>query len=417
MPNNPIHALLVSASLGALLGLVRQWEYEHGHPGETAKAGLRTFTAWSLFGCAAGILAQATTPMTLALSLAAFTLIMGAVHIADGEKETLGLTTFSISLVTFALGALAAYAEYEAAMVLGVGAMLILGSKTWSHAWTRRWQETDLRSLLQFAAITGLVLPLAPNEDMGPEHAFNPFKIWLMVVYVAGLGFFGYVAIRWLGERAGIFLTGLAGGLASSTATTVSMSRQSKTAPTQEASFALAALLACTVMLVRLLVLLVTVDVTLAGAMILPFVGMAVPSIVVSIMQWRRAARVKNVDAPKMNNPLSLTLALKFGVLYAVVGFLVKFATNHLSAGWVYVVSFVSGLEDAAPITLSTAHAVSTGALSLPVAARCVLLGALANTLMKAVLAAAFGSSGFRRAIGWSLGAVFVAGTAALFLF
>ncbi len=406
---------MVSASLGALIGLVRQWEYEHEQPGETARAGLRTFTAWSLMGCASGLLAQDGSPATLAVALGAFMLVLGAVHVADGQKETLGLTTFSVGLVTFALGGLASYGQFEAATVLGVGAMLILGSKQWSHSWTRRWKPADLGILLQFAAITGIVLPLAPDEDLGPFGAFNPYKIWLMVVMVACLGFLGYLAVRWLGERAGLIITGLAGGLASSTATTLAMSRQSRDTPQLENGLALAAVLSCTVMLARVVVMLALISPLVAQAVLGPFALMALPGAGWAFWQWRRRmAAADTIDTPALANPLSLTLAIKFGVLYALVRLLVKVAAGQFHPGWVYAVSFVSGLAGMDAIALSSAQAAASGALDVDVAANCIILGALSNTLMNAGLATALGTAGFRRAIVWALGAVFAAGLVGL---
>jgi len=417
VPSNPIHALLVSASLGALIGLVRQWSFEREHRGEDAKAGLRTFTTWSLLGAAAGLLEQAGVAWALAAFLAAFTVMMAVVYIGEGKHHVFGLTTLSVGLVTFTVGALAAYEQYIPATMLGVGVMLILGIKHWSHNWTRRWKPEDVRYLLQFAAITGIVLPLAPNQDYGPYGAFNPYKIWLMVVLVASLGFLGYVVIRWLGERAGILVTGLAGGLASSTATTLALSRQSRTIPAMEASLALAVLLACTVMLLRLTALMFAVNPALAIATLGPFSMMAMPGVAWALWEWHKTSRSKKVTTPVLNNPLSLKLALQFGLLYAVVGLLIKLAAVHLPAGWIYVISFVSGLADAAPVTLSSAQAASAHTLSMDVAARCVLLAALSNTLAKAALAVALGAADFRRAIALALGAMFIAGVIGLWLF
>lgn len=417
MPSNPIHALLVSASLGALIGLVRQWSFEREHRGEDAKAGLRTFTSWSLLGAAAGLLEQAGVAWAMAAFLAAFTVMIAMVYLSEGKRHVFGLTTLSVGLVTFTVGALAAYELYVPATMLGVGAMLILGIKHWSHDWTRRWKPEDVRCLLQFAAITGIVLPLAPNQDYGPYGAFNPYKIWLMVVLVASLGFLGYVAVRWLGERAGILVTGLAGGLASSTATTMALSRQSRTAPAMEAGLALAVLLACTVMLARLTALMAAINPALAMATLGPFALMALPGLAWALWEWHRTTRIKKVTTPVLNNPLSLKLALQFGLLYAAVGFLIKLATTNLPTGWIYVISFVSGLADAAPVTLSSAQAASAHTLTMDVAARCVLLAALSNTLAKAALALALGAADFRRAIAVALGAMFVAGAVGFCLF
>ncbi len=100
MPSNPIPALLVSASLGALIGLVRQWSYEREHRGETAKAGLRTFTAWGLLGAGAGLLEQAGITWAFAAILMAFTIILVGVYLGEGRRHVLGLTTLSVGLVT-----------------------------------------------------------------------------------------------------------------------------------------------------------------------------------------------------------------------------------------------------------------------------------------------------------------------------
>jgi uncharacterized membrane protein (DUF4010 family) len=418
VPSNPIHALLVSASLGALIGLVRQWSYEREHHGQTAKAGLRTFTTWSLLGCAAALLEQQGATWALGATLLAFTAVLATVHFGDHNRATLGLTTISVGLVTFTAGALAGYALYVPAMMLGVGVMLILGSKHWSHAWTRRWKPEDVNCLLQFAAITGIVLPLAPNEDIGPDGSFNPYKIWLMVVMVASLGFLGYATVRWLGERAGMMVTGLAGGLASSTATTLALSKQSRATPALNQSLALAVVLACTVMLPRMTVMMAMVSPKLALASLGPLALMALPGIVWGLWEWYYRVHPKHtVNTPALANPLNLTVAIKFGAVYAVVRFLVKIASGSLNPTWVYGVSFIAGLTDTAAISLSSAQAVVAGTLSATVATKCVVIGALSNTLVKAGLAFGLGAPEFRRAIAWALGGVFVAGLIGLWLF
>jgi uncharacterized membrane protein (DUF4010 family) len=416
--SNPIHALVVSGSLGALIGLVRQWEYEKKHPGEESPAGLRTFTIWGLLGCAAAELDQAGATLTFPVALAVFTLVLGAIHLREQAREQLGLTTFSVGLITFIAGGMAAYQHYQVALVLGAAAMLVLGTKDWSHSWTRRLTSEDLHYFLQFVAITGLVLPLAPDENMGPYGAFNPFKIWLMVVLVMGLGFAGYVAVRWLGERAGITVTGLAGGLASSTVTTLALGRQSASAPALAGSLAFAAVLASTVMNPRGVVMVALISPDTARLIIAPFLLMMAPGVLWLLWEWRRqrAQGAGDVATPALPNPLSLRLAVKFGLLYAFIALVVKVSAQQLSSEWVYVVSFVSGLTDINAITVTSAQAAASHTLTPVVAARCVLLGSLANTLLKGVLAAGLGAPVYRRTTALALAAMFVAGAAGWWL-
>jgi uncharacterized membrane protein (DUF4010 family) len=400
LQSNPIHALVISASLGALIGLVRQWEYEKKHPGAECPAGLRTFTAWALLGCGAGLLELAGAAWVFAVGLAVFTIVLGAIHLRNRPKIHVGLTTFSIGVLTYVAGGLAAYGKFVAAASLSVGAMLILGSKEWSHAWTKRMTSEDLRYLLQFAAFSGLVLPLVPDEDIGPYKAFNPHTIWLMVVLVAGLGFAGYVAVRWLGARAGILLTGLAGGLASSTVTTMAFGRQSVKSPSLSSSLALGAVLASAIMAPRGLIMVAVIDPDVALPLLIPFALISLPGLLWvgwEILRRRAHHQKHEVNPPVVGNPLSPAMALKFGLLYAGISFIVKIAAQKLPPEWLYGVSFVSGLTDINAITVSSAQAASANTLDPLVAARCVLLGSLANTGLKAVLAGTCGSPLYMR--------------------
>jgi uncharacterized membrane protein (DUF4010 family) len=408
---------VVSACLGALIGLVRQWEYETQHPGKEAPAGMRTFMTWALLGCGSGLLQELTGGWMLAMALGTFTLVMGAVHIYGTKAHHVGLTTFSAAVVTFVAGALAALHQFQAAVALGVGTMIILGSKQWSHSWTKRWTAQDLRYLLQFAAITGLVLPVAPDRDMGPYNALNPHQIWLMVVLVAGLGFLGYLAMRWLGGRAGVILTGLAAGLVSSTVTTLALSRESKTARGLEESLALAVVLACTVVMVgREVVILAVLCPVLVPMTLAPFALMTLPGLILALWVWHRwhSDRKHDVDAPVLDNPLNPLMAVKFGLLYAVITLVVKVAAGQLSHTWVYGISFVSGLGDINAITVTSAQAASSRLLEPGEAARCVVLACLANTLVKGGIVVALGGPRFRRATGVALAAVLVAGAAGM---
>jgi uncharacterized membrane protein (DUF4010 family) len=182
--------------------------------------------------------------------------------------------------------------------------------------------------------------------------------------------------------------------------------------------YALAVVLACTVMLARVAVMLVLINPVVALATIGPFLLMAAPGVVWAVWQCRQPrAAADQVGTPTLSNPLSLSLAIKFGAIYALVVFLVKVASLHLNPLWVYGVSLVSGLTDMDAIAISSAQAALNGTLPVDVAANCIVIGALSNTVVKAGLALALGAPGFRRAIGWSLGAVFVAGVAGLWLF
>jgi uncharacterized membrane protein (DUF4010 family) len=222
--------------------------------------------------------------------------------------------------------------------------------------------------------------------------------------------------MRFLGAQAGITITGLAGGLASSTATTLAFSRRSKDEPELSASYALAVVLACTVMLPRILVVVGVVHRELAVSLIAPFALMAVPGAAFALWIWyaHRPAAGSTVATPKLSNPLSLGIAIKFALIYAVIAFLVKAATQLDWRGGLLPLSFVSGLTDLDAIALSMAGSLNDNSVAPRLAAQAVLLAAIGNSAMKAGLALALGAPALRRPVALVLGLTIAAGVAGL---
>jgi uncharacterized membrane protein (DUF4010 family) len=206
-----------------------------------------------------------------------------------GAAEPPGSTSFAGALLTVLCGVLVEGGETRIAVVVAALTMVLLGSKQPIHAWARALTAQDVRATLQFAAISGVILPLVPDRPLGPYGAFNPYTTWLMVVLISGLGFAGYAAIRLFGARAGILLTGLFGGLASSTASTLAFSRRSREEPGLDAHYALAVAAACTVMLPRVLAALAVINPAFARTLLVPFGLMALPGVVYMAWVWRRS--------------------------------------------------------------------------------------------------------------------------------
>ena len=208
-----LQSLILSASLGALIGLIRQWgdqqdENKHG----SSFAGLRTFVLWALIGYTSAFLSDSYAPycFVVALVMVAFHLVLHGIS-SDG-RNSVGFTTTAAAVITLFLGGLVYWNHLPLAVMLAALTMVTLGLKQRIHSWTRRFTDEDIRSTLQFVAVTGVVLPLVPNQGYGPYGAINPYSLWLMVVLISGLGFVGYLLIRMLGTRSGVILTGLVGG-------------------------------------------------------------------------------------------------------------------------------------------------------------------------------------------------------------
>jgi uncharacterized membrane protein (DUF4010 family) len=304
-------------------------------------------------------------------------------------------------------------------VLVAASVMILLGLKQPLHAWTRKFTADDIRATLQFVAITGVILPLVPNRSFGPYGSFNPFTIWLLVVLISGLGFLGYLAMRLLGAGAGILVTSLFGGVASSTATTLAFSRRSKLEPLLSEHYAMAVVIACSAMLVRIAIVVGVLNLELGLALVAPFALMALPGAVYGAWLWfKRQPGLSVVAAPQIGNPLSLKTAVKFALLYTLIGFLVKAITSlQLLHSGLLPLSFLSGLTDMDAISLSMAGGHGNGSVPLHLAMQAVLVAAAANSLMKAGFAVSLGSPVLRREISIVLGLTALAGVAGCWIF
>ena len=211
-----LQSLILSASLGALIGMIRQWgEQQDVNKSDDRFAGLRTFVLWSLIGYTSALISATHAPYCFIAAV-----FMVGVHLVlhgmtNEGNHSIGFTTAAAAMLTVFLGGLVYWNHLLLAVMLAALTMLILGLKERSHYWTSRFTPEDIRSTLQFVAVTGVILPLVPNQGYGPYQAINLHSLWLMVVLISGLGFVGYLLIRILGTRSGVVLTGLVGGLAS----------------------------------------------------------------------------------------------------------------------------------------------------------------------------------------------------------
>ena len=410
--------IFASAGLGALIGLIRQWSEQTEHGGKTDFGGVRTHTLWAILGCLGAIASREFTPLALPVIITVVAAHLIVAHVRHGDAGSPGSTSFAASLLTLLTGALVAWGHTQTAVVVAALTIVVLGIKQPLHNWTRAFTPADIRGTLQFVAITGVILPLVPNRTFGPFDAFNPYSSWLMVVLISGLGFSGYIAMRIFGTRAGILLTSLFGGLASSTASTLAFSRRSREEPKLSRDCAFAVIVACTVMLPRVVIVVFLLSPSLALRIWPAFAAMAVPALVYAVWHLWFAPRSDKttVASPAMSNPLSLVTAIKFALLYAIIAFLVKAATALELQSGLLPLSFISGLTDVDAISLSMANNLRSATVTLELASSAVVIAAVANSLLKAVLAASLGSPLLRLRAGSVLVATALVGAAAMFL-
>ena len=402
----------LALGIGLLIGIQREAEFDQ--PEGKIAAGSRTFALISLAGFVLALASRETgsgLPFLGGLIAMAGLLILG--YYADLIVAKPGMTTEMAAIVAYGTGGLAYWGPLPLAAALGVTITALLSLKPQMRSFTHALTREDIYATVKFAVISVLVLPLLPNQAYGPPpfDVFNPFHIWLMVVFISGISFLGYVLIKLVGAQRGIGLTGLLGGIASSTAVTLSFARRSHDEEELSNPFALAILVAWAVMFVRLLVIIVALAPRLAQALVVPMMASAIVGLFYSGYLYFVKWEVRQ-ESLEFENPFELGPALRFGLIYAVVLFVARAAQVYFGDVGIYVSSFVSGLVGVDAIALSIVDLLDGGAaLGLVTATRAIVIAAMANTLFKGIFALAVGAPALRRALTPGLLLMLLAGT------
>jgi uncharacterized membrane protein (DUF4010 family) len=394
-------------ALGVLIGLER----ERNKP-EAGFAGVRTFGLIALAGAVAAFVDTAMGRPWLALAVftavAALVVVSYAVTARFGE---LGITTEVSALLAFLLGFLCVSGQIGSAAGLAVASGAILALKEWLHRLAGRIESADVEATLKFAIVSIIILPLVPDMNYGPAplDVINPYKIWLMVVLISGLNFASYLLVKIVGAEHGIGLTGILGGLVSSTAVTLGFSQRSRQEPAQATPLALGILVAWTVMFLRVVVLVSAVDRGLAPRIALAMSAFGVPSLVICWLLWRRGRSSEKALVSAGENPFELGVAIRFGLIFGVITFVAKAAQVYLGDAGLYLAGAIAGLTDVDAIALSMSQLSLADPVNAEPASRAIVIAVASNTLFKAGMVASLGAPGLRRVILGATGVILLA--------
>jgi uncharacterized membrane protein (DUF4010 family) len=405
-PYEPFVSLAVAAAAGLLIGLER----ERSKPSDEARlsflGGARTHPLLALAGGASTLAAREVGIVAVAIPFGALAMLLGLNYAGDVWRDRhRGITSEAAFLLSFLLGMLAltdgvlgsSTQKFFAVAAVAVVATFLLSSKPMLHPLVRRVSTEDVAATLKFLVVAVVVLPLLPDRTYGPLDVLNPFQIGVLLVLISAISFSGYAAIRLLGARRGLGVTGLVGGVVSSTAVTLSMAARAKERADIQDSAALAVTLASTIMFVRVIAIVAIVNPGLASSVVYPMLAAAVGGVGATTVLWLRSGRARTKEeGVAFANPFELGAAVKFALLFALILLGSKAATIYLGTAWTYAAGAIAGLTDVDAISLSMAKHAADGGVGREVAATTIFLGAASNTLAKCVLAAAVG--------GWSFG-------------
>ena len=375
---------LLAIAIGLLIGIER--ERAKADAPYHAPLGSRTFTLLALLGAVAAHLQD----HAMALVLAAFAggvIIAGyfRTHLAE-DQAGVGLTTEVAAMTTFILGYLAVN-EMRLAIMLAVITLLLLALKPRIHEFAKAGlQEREVTAALTFLVIAFVVLPLLPDRYVDPWTLVNPARLWLMFVLITGISFGGYIAVRLLGATWGLAVAGLFAGFVSSTAATLSMSQRNRDTEGLGGPLSTGIVLANSASAVAQVVVVAVIFPEMVAQAAPVVIAPALVGVIATFAAMAVVGRPSDPEAFTLENPLALRTSAWFGGVLVVMLLVTSAASRLFDVPGVLAVSVIGGASNVHAVTLAVSALAASGALGVEQAVLAILLGFLANMVVKLIM-------------------------------
>jgi uncharacterized membrane protein (DUF4010 family) len=391
LPEHEWVAMAECLLIGLIVGIERESDKEERH------AGLRDFVSIGLAGGLCGLLGLA---WLTASALAALTAMLVIFRLQNPQRT--GITTELASVVTFLLCVLASTRSLAFGAPLAIALTVVLALFLDAREPLRRLARETLTDkeywdTLRFLAVVFVILPILPDQDFGPFAGFNPYRTWVFVILVSGINFLGYFFQKFLGARRSLALTAIAGGIGSSTASTIAFARQCAADPARVRDWAFAAVVANVIVNLRVAVILWLAGGSLLAASLPVLLLMAALGCAYAWFLRPSGSGAGSVSPPALGNPLRLVSAIKFGLLFAAVRFLARAASAVYGSSGMLAGSAVGGSVDVDAIVFSLAGMLREAQIPAQIALWGILVSLAANAALKSALAASIGGSRFAR--------------------
>jgi uncharacterized membrane protein (DUF4010 family) len=390
---------VVALALGFLVGLEREsTKVEHQ---KLVFGGVRTHPIISMYGFGCAWLYQIGVTFMLPVGLLSLTVLTAIAYVAKIRAERFGSTSEVSALLTFVVGALALLVDIWIAMALGIVNTMLLSEKARLETFVEKLDRVDFLATLKFLLVTLIVLPVLPDQEFTRFH-LNPASIWKLVILVSTIGFIGYALSKRFGSKVGLWLSGLLGGIVSSTAVTIAAGRLAHKDPGRVVYARQASILAASVMYLRILVL-----VALLAPAILPLVWwkftiLALIGMALSFRTRGKEGESVAKEVPGLENPFELGPALLFAALFVLLTVATELVKSYAGTTGVLTLAAVVGVTDIDPFILSI---LQNPELGMVVSA--MLIAMMSNTMVKGIYFATLVPDGRRETIirygAWAL--------------
>jgi uncharacterized membrane protein (DUF4010 family) len=425
--------IFLSLLLGALIGSQREiWQKKEKVPDF---AGFRTFTLISLFGFLSAYFSELNkSNLILIISFISIILfdLISYFELNKKNNKKISIITQICSILTFLIGVFIYFNLIYISITIAIliSSILFLGDKF--HQFTYKLSETEIFATIKFGIISLIILPLLPNKNYSlldipifyeiiknqnlisldiikQIDVFNPFYIWLLVVFISGISYIGYILMKLIGSKKGILLTGFLGGLVSSTAVTTAFSIESKKLKYLYLPLALGVIIACSTMFFRILIEVIVINSELFLYILIPMIIMGSIGFLGSYIILKRT-KLDHIKELSFKSPFTIIPSIKFAIFFIIIIFFSKLFSIILGEKGIYLISFISGITDVDAITLSLANLAKNSTISNQTASLGIIIATFSNTLMKGFFAYYLGTRKFAKVIFIMFGIIMTIG-------
>lgn len=383
-----------SLLLGMLIGIERERRSQTQN--QSSFVGIRTMSLVGMLGYLVYWM-FADSLLLFSLFTGAFLLLIIAAYVISSlVGKDYGATSEIATIFVYLSGLLIGMGETLIATVTTLAVLLLLYFKKPLHTFVRTVEKEEIYDTIKFIVVVFVILPLLPNETFGPLDVLNPYNIWFIVVLISSISFVSYVAIKLMGPRKGIGLSGFLGGLISSTAVAMTFSGLSKRSKALVNPFVFGIVIASSAMFFRVLLEVSILNPDLMSSLVIPMTAMGITGFLISGYYWfqKQEGQAKKITDKQLNlkTPFHLWPALQFGIFFAALLFISKFASVNFGDKGLYITSFLSGFVDVDAITVTMANLSASGDITKFAATTSITIATMTNTLVKGLIVVFFGS-------------------------
>jgi uncharacterized membrane protein (DUF4010 family) len=387
----------IALGLSFLIGLER--ESSGIHTKGRVFAGVRTYSLIGVFGFGCGWLSSINVAWALPVGMLSLAALALAGYVGKLKSDFVGWTSEVAALVTFVMGALCLLTDLWVPMALGIVSTFLLSEKAKIEKYVVSLDNAEFLAVIKFLLITLIILPVLPNQEY-TEFNLNPRRIWQIVVLVSTVGFAGYFLTKKFGSKAGLWLSGLLGGIVSSTAVSIATGRIARQSPERSVNALQATVLASSIMYLRILALIWFIHPDLVRFIWWKMILLSAVGLLFAIHKEKKTTDFERPSVRTLKNPFEMRPALVFALLFVVLSVLTILVQRFYGSAGLMTLATVIGVTDIDPFILSLVNQ-TTITQSLVISA--IIISMMSNTIVKGIYFG-FQAKEVRKSVAWRFG-------------